>query len=343
MKAAVLFETKGRLSVIDDVLIPELKRGQVLVKMEFSGLCHSQLAEADGLRGEDRYLPHMLGHEGVGVVLKIGEGVKKVAVGDSVVLGWIKGEGIEAGGTHYQWQGNAINAGGVTTFSEKTIASENRLVKLPEGMPKKLAVLLGCALPTGAGLVFHEAKLPPNQSVAVFGLGGIGLSTLIAAATCQPRQLIAIDIEQHKLDLALKLGASHTINLRHDDWEKELATICPDGLDFTFEASGQTAIIELAFAKVRDNGGLCIFASHPKEGETIKLEPHAFHRGKGIRGSWGGGSCPDQDVPKFVAMYEEGKLPNLDLLLSKEYSLDDINEAMEDLRLRKVNRAIIAF
>lgn len=343
MKAAILFETNGVLEVVDGVELPKLKPGQVSVKMEYSGICHSQLAEADGLRGEDHYLPHMLGHEGVGKVIAVGAGVTKVKVDDIVVLGWIRGEGMDAGGSHYKWQDKVINAGGVTTFSEETVVSENRLVKLPNGMPKKLAVLLGCALPTGMGLVFNEAQLPEGKSVAVFGLGGIGLSSLIAAGTRAPKSLIAIDIEPHKLELAKKLGATDIIDLNRENATERLAEICPEGIDYAFEASGQTKIIELAFENVKDGGGMCIFASHPKEGETINLEPHAFHRGKQIRGSWGGGSKPDRDIPLLVDLYNKGKLPNLELLLSEEYSLENINTAMSDLRQRRITRAIIAF
>ncbi len=351
MKAAVLFETGKPLQVVEGVQIPALQQGQVLVKVHYSGLCHSQLAEVRGHRGEDKWLPHLLGHEAVGLVQDVGAGVTKVAPGDKVVLGWIRGKGQDAVGAKYplvkDGTGYLLNSGGVTTFSELTIAAENRLVKLPAGMPDKLAVLLGCALPTGMGLVFNEAKLTPDnpaatgKNIAVFGLGGVGLSALIAAYTTQPAMLIAVDVEAHKLELAKKLGATHTINLLEDDLEARLAEICPGGVDYSFEAGGKAATIEMAFSAVKDGGGQCIFASHPKEGEMIRLEPHAFHRGKSIRGSWGGGSQPDRDIPLFVDLYKAGKLPNLELLLSHEYALDEINQALDDLEARKITRALI--
>lgn len=351
MKAAVLFQTGQPLEVVTGVQVPELQPGQVQVKINYSGLCHSQLAEVRGHRGEDKWLPHLLGHEAVGIVQAIGENVGKVAVGDKVVLGWIKGEGLDVPGARYplQWQGQdyLLNSGGVTTFSEQTIVAENRVVKMPEGMPDQLAVLLGCALPTGMGLVFNEAKLTPSdpeasgKTIAVFGLGGVGLSALIAAYTTNPALLIAVDVEQHKLDLAKKLGATHTINLTNQDLRAELAHICPGGVDYSFEAGGTTETIEMAFESVRDGGGQCIFASHPKEDQKIRLEPHAFHRGKTIRGSWGGGSQPDRDIPLFVDLYKADKLPNLSLLLSHEYALDDINQALDDLEARKITRALI--
>ncbi len=341
MKAAVLFETGKPLTILEGIEVPDLKTGQVLVKVLYSGLCHSQVMEVRGHRGEDKYLPHLLGHEGVGEVLASGEQVKKVQVGDKVVLGWIKGEGADAQGALYSYQGKVLNSGGVTTFSDLTIASENRLVKLPEGMPDKLAVLLGCALPTGLGLVFNEAKLESNKNVAVFGLGGIGLSALVAARSTEPRMLIAIDIEDHKLQLARELGATHTINSARENVEEKIQQICPGGVDNSFEAGGKTATIESAFAAVRDGGGLCIFASHPKEGELISVEPHAFHRGKQLRGSWGGGADPDRDIPKFVDLYKQGKLQNIEKLLSNEYTLDDINQALDDLEQGKITRALL--
>lgn len=341
MKAAVLVKTGEPLAIYNGVELPALQAGQVQVKVLYSGLCHSQLAEVRGHRGEDPWLPHMLGHEAVGFVEAIGPEVSKVSPGDKVVLGWIQGSGAAAPGAKYQYQGQTINSGGVTTFSEHTVVSENRLVKMPQGMPDQLGVLLGCALPTGMGLVFNEAQLPPQQTVAVVGLGGVGLSALMAAATTQPKVLIALDVEPHKLALAKELGATHCINLAENEGLEAILDICPGGVDYSFEAAGRVGSIELAFTAVRDGGGQCIFASHPKEGEFIRLEPHAFHRGKQIRGSWGGGANPDRDIPKLVDLYRNGQLANLSKLLSDEYSLDNINQALDDLEQRKITRALI--
>ena len=341
MKAAVLFETGKPLRVLEGITVPTLLPGQVLVKVLYSGLCHSQLMEVRGLRGEDKYLPHLLGHEGVGEVLEVGDKVTKIAVGDKVVLGWIRGSGEEAPGALYQYQGQTLNSGGVTTFSDVTVVSENRLVRLPEGIPDKLAVLLGCALPTGLGLVFNEAKLEENKQVAVFGLGGIGLSALIAAKSKGTKTLIAVDIAEHKLELAKELGATHTINSANEDVVERINQICPGGVDNSFEAGGRVETIEQAFASVKDGGGLCVFASHPKEGELMKLEPHAFHRGKRLQGSWGGGSKPDKDIPLFVDLYKQGNLQNIEKLLSNEYTLQNINDALDDLEQGKITRALI--
>ncbi|TMP33852.1 zinc-binding dehydrogenase [Pseudoalteromonas rubra] len=341
MKAAVLFETGQPLKIVDNIQLPALITGQVQVKVLYSGLCHSQLMEVSGGRGEDKYLPHLLGHEGVGIVEAIGEGVTKVKVGDKVVIGWIKGEGQDAPGGKYPHEDYLINSGSATTLCEQTIVAENRVVKLPQGFPDKLAVLLGCALPTGLGLVFNELKPEKEKNIAIFGLGGIGMSALLAAKLSSPAKLIAVDVSDEKLALAKELGATHTINATSEDPVKAIYQITNNiGVDYSLEAGGTTGTIEQAFASVKDGGGQCVFASHPRDDLKISLEPHAFHRGKSIRGSWGGGSKPDSDIPKFVKLYQEGKL-NLEALLSKIYKLDEINSALKDLEEKRIVRAII--
>lgn len=340
MKAAVLFELNQPLRVIDIDQMPELRPGQVQVRLIYSGVCHSQLMEARGGRGADPYLPHLLGHEGVGIVEQVGPAVEKVAPGDRVVLGWIRGEGAEAPGGLYQYQGQTINSGGVTTFSELTIAAENRLVKLPEGIPAKLAVLLGCALPTGAGLVFNELNPQPRKRVAIFGLGGIGLSALLAMRLYEPEMLIAVDVEAEKLALARELGASHTINASQEDPVATITELTGGGVDYSLEAGGSVKTIEQAFDAVRDRGGLCIFASHPPESDRIRLDPIKMHRGKRIRGSWGGGANPDKDIPRLVDLYKSKQLP-LERLISHTYPLAEINQALADLEQRKIVRALI--
>ena len=143
MKAAVLHALNVPLSIRNDIELPVLCHGQVLVKLAYSGVCHSQLMESRGRRGEDAYLPHLLGHEGSGVVVEVGPGVAKVQSGDSVILGWIKGSGIEAGGVQYKCSDGVLNGGGVTTFNDYAVVSENRCVKVPDGVPMDIAALLG--------------------------------------------------------------------------------------------------------------------------------------------------------------------------------------------------------
>jgi len=341
MKAAVLYQTGRPLVIEDEIEIPRLLPGQVLVKLYFSGLCHSQLMEVRGYRGDDKYLPHLLGHEGSGKVIDTGEKVSKVKPGDYVILGWIRGEGEEVAGTCYQKGDITINSGAVVTFSEYAVVSENRCVKLPEGVPLDVAVLFGCALPTGAGIVINEISLKKESCIAIFGLGGIGLSALIATRLFETRMVIAVDVEDRKLQMAKDFGATNFINSTKENPVEKIRQITDGaGVDFSIEAAGLSTTIEQAFQSVRMNGGQCIFASHPKAGDTIKLNPHDLIRGKQIRGTWGGKCKPDKDVPLFAKLYRDGRLP-LEKLISRRYSLNTINQALDDLEDRKINRALI--
>src|ERR1700722_13874690 len=173
-EAAILVQTGSPL-VMAELEIPPLKPEQVLVEIGFSGACGTQVMEWRGDKGEDRWLPHCLGHEGTGSVLEVGSAVTKVKPGNAVVLSWIKGAGLEAGGAVYRWDGRSVNAGGVTTFQRHAVVSENRLTHLPQGLSPETAVLLGCAAPTGMGAVFNVLGVKAGDAVVVFGTGGIGL------------------------------------------------------------------------------------------------------------------------------------------------------------------------
>jgi S-(hydroxymethyl)glutathione dehydrogenase/alcohol dehydrogenase len=341
MKAAILYKSGGPLSIEHEIVAPKLKRGQVMVKLVYSGVCHSQLKEVRGHRGPDPFLPHMLGHEGSGVVLEVGEGVKKVKKGDRVILGWIKGLGLEGGGSCYQNGETIINAGGVTTFGDHAIVSENRVVLLPAGIPMDIAVLFGCAIPTGAGIITNEIQPLPGSTIAIFGLGGIGLSALMATMLYKCEKVIAVDISASKLELASEFGASHLINASEQNVLNEIRILTEgNGVDYAVEASGLCEVIEIAFSSVRSGGGLCIFASHPEYGKKICIDPFELICGKQIRGTWGGSCKPDIDIPKFAQLYLEGRLP-LDKLITKRYTLNQINEALDDLEQMLVARPLI--
>ena len=341
MKAAVLFACGEPLRVLDGIEVPAPARGQVHVRLAYSGVCQSQLMEVRGGRGQDAYLPHLLGHEGSGTVVAIGEGVTKVAPGDSVVLGWIKGEGLDVPGTKYRRGDTVINAGGVTTFNSEALVAENRCVRLPEGVPLDVAVLFGCAVPTGAGIVLNEIAAQPGMQAAVFGLGGIGMIAVMTLRAAGCKSIIAVDVEPAKLAMAKALGVNHTIDARTEDPVAVIRALTGGlGADCAIDAAGRTRTIEQAFESVRKFGGQCVFASHPATGERIALDPHDLISGKRIRGSWGGGTRPDVDLPRFAALYREGRLP-LDGLVGKRYRLDEINTALDDLGSGQVMRPLI--
>ncbi len=340
--AAVLVKIGQPLQLVDNIYIPEPGKGQVLVKIRYAGLCHSQLKEIQGARGKDKYLPHMLGHEGVGSVVAIGEGVSKVCIGNDVVLTWIKGDGIDAGGYQYQTtDGLVINAGGITAFSEYGLVSENRLVVKPTETPDRLSVLYGCAIPTGFGMVVNNLPHTAAGTIAFLGLGGIGISALLAARFYDFKKVIAIDINQDKLNLAKELGATHVINASELDYVNLVRSLTAGlGVDYCFESAGKAQTIEQAYAMTRRHGGQCIFASHPPCGDNITLDPFDFICGKNIKGTWGGEVKPDKDIKRFGDLYASGQLP-LEALISKEYRLDEINLAVDDLHQRKIVRALI--
>src|ERR1700729_371464 len=253
-EAALLVQTGSPL-VVADIEIPVLKPGQVLVEITYSGACGTQVMEWRGDKGEDKWVPHCLGHEGTGVVLETGHAVTKVKAGDKVVLSWIKGNGIEAGGAVYDWDGKKVNAGGVTTFQRHAVVSENRLTLLPPDLSMEVAVLLGCAAPTGMGAVYNVLKVQPGDAVAVFGTGGIGLNALMAASLAGAMPVIGIDPNPTRRALANIYGATQVIDPSSADVLAEIRKIAPHGVDLAVEPSGVPTVMEQAITPPRQQGG----------------------------------------------------------------------------------------
>ena len=338
--AAILVELASPLEMME-LTLPPLKPGQVLVDVAYSGVCQSQLNEVRGRKGPDRFLPHTLGHEGSGTIVEVGEGVTKVAPGDKVVLSWLKGSGADVPGTIYQGPTGPVNSGAISTFLRRTITCENRVTPLPASVPLREAALLGCAIPTGAGIVMNTLKLQAGQSIAVFGLGGVGLSALLAARALGANPVIAVDVVPEKLERAKALGASHVIDARTQDPVTELRALTHGkGVDYAVEAAGHPKAMEDAFESVRMGGGLCVIAGNAPHGMTVKLNPFSLIAGRRILGSWGGDSQLDQDIPRYADMYAKGTLP-LSALITAEYALSDINQAFDDLEAGRVARALV--
>jgi S-(hydroxymethyl)glutathione dehydrogenase/alcohol dehydrogenase len=338
-KAAIL-EKIGSPLAIREIEVPELACGQVLVKVLFSGVCRSQLMEVNGGRGHDPWLPHLLGHEGAGTVIAVGEGITKLGVGDDVILGWIKGDGLEAPGAKYKLGEQIINSGQVTTFANFTVVSENRAIKKPLDLAFDVAVLFGCALPTGAGMILNELKPEKNKSVVIVGLGGIGLSALMTLKALGICPIIAIDISDAKLELAKNMGADYVFNSGVNGMYDAIMSLTNGGADYCVESGGVTSTIELGFSLIRKGGGRLIFASHPPEGEMIQLSPHDLISGKKISGSWGGGARPEKDLYRIYDLLKKSELKIGDLI-TKRYKLENINEALNDLKDGRVFRPII--
>jgi S-(hydroxymethyl)glutathione dehydrogenase / alcohol dehydrogenase len=338
-KAAILIKTGEPLHLVE-IEIPELKPGQVLIDLAYSGVCHTQILETRGRRGEDKYLPHCLGHEGSGVVRQIGPRVTKVKPGDKVILSWMKGSGADVPSTVYDWNGQKVNSGAITTFSRQSVISENRLTVINKNISMKEAALLGCAVATGLGAVFNTAQPKPGQSLAIFGTGGIGSCSILGAniAGCNP--IIAIDINEEKLAFAKKMGATHCINSLTSNVIEEIKAIVPEGLDFAIESSGIPQVMLQAIHSVKNQGGTAVIIGNARHGELLNLDPHQLNLGKKILGTWGGDNIPDKDFPAYMGLIEAGKL-KLDELTSKSYKLDQINNVLDDLENGKVLRPLI--
>ena len=337
--AAILTELQKPL-VVTDIEIPSLKPGQVLVDISYSGICHTQLSECKGHRGEDKFLPHCLGHEGSGIVRENGNGVTKVKVGDRVIISWIKGTGADVSSTVYQWGNKRVNAGGVTTFSRQSVISENRLTVIPNDISMEVAAFIGCAVPTGMGSVLNTAPPRPGQSIAIFGTGGIGLCAVAGAAISGCAPIIAVDINPEKLQVAKKMGATHCICSKTDNPVEEIMKICPGGIDFAIEATGIPDVMNIALTSVRVQGGIAVVIGNANFNDKLVIDPRQLNMGKQLRGTWGGDNNPDIDFPRYCQLVKYGRL-NLDPLMSTPYSLRDINQALTDLAMGRVVRPLI--
>jgi S-(hydroxymethyl)glutathione dehydrogenase/alcohol dehydrogenase len=337
--AAVLLET-GKPLVLADLEIPALKPGQTLVEIAYSGVCHTQLLECRGHRGEDRFLPHCLGHEGSGTVRDVGPGVNKVAPGDKVILSWMKGTGGNVPGTAYSMAGQTVNSGAITTFSHYSVISENRLTKIAEKLPLREAALLGCAVPTGLGSVINTAAIQAGQTVVVFGTGGVGLFAVAGAALSNAAKIIAVDILASKLELAKEMGATDTIDASQADSGTKIRELLPQGADIAIEATGNPQVMAQALSVVRQQGGKAVIIGNAKHGAMLQIDPQQLNQGKQLLGTWGGDNDPDHAFPKYIEFAASGKL-QLAPLISKTYALGDVNTAIDDLEAGRTPRPLI--
>jgi S-(hydroxymethyl)glutathione dehydrogenase/alcohol dehydrogenase len=263
-----------------------------------------------------------------------------VKAGDKVVLSWIKGSGIEAGGAVYGWGDRKVNAGGVTTFQRHAVVSENRLTPLPANLPMDVAVLLGCAAPTGMGAVYNVLKAQPGDAVAVFGTGGIGLNAVMAAALVGAMPVIGIDPNPTRRALAKIYGATHVIDPSETEVLDEIRKIAPQGVDLAVEASGVPAAMEQAVNATRPQGGRAVIIGNARHGAALTLNPAVFNQGKSLLGTWGGDSVPDRDYGRFARLLGSGRFPVRNLL-SKPYALEAADQALQDLAAGTIGRPLI--
>ena len=332
MKAAVL-ETINHPLSIREVELTDLKVGQVLVKIIVSGLCGAQLHEIRGHKGNAKFLPHLMGHEGCGIVESVGPGVTTVKVGDKVVMHWRPGTGIEAPFPSYVLDGKSMSSGKVTTLSEYSIVSENRLTTVPDDTPPELCAILGCALTTAMGIIDNEIDLKFGESVAVVGCGGVGLNLLQGAAMKSACPIYAVEKNSNKKDLCFTAGATTFVDDIADIDEK---------VDVIIDTTGIPEVISACVSKLSGKGRM-ILVGQPAPGRGVEVmnAVNLFSgMGQTIKATQGGKTNPTEDIPRYVRMHKEGKL-DIESFVTHRFKLDQVNEAFDLLRSGNAGRIII--
>jgi S-(hydroxymethyl)glutathione dehydrogenase / alcohol dehydrogenase len=365
-QAAVLTEVGKPLELRDDVEVAAPGPGEVRIQIGASGVCHSDLSVSNGTIPLPT--PIVLGHEGAGTVLEVGEGVTRVAPGDHVVLSFVpqcgqcylckRGQpylceksmmqamgGLLDGTTRLTSQGQPLHQMAMCgTFGEETIVPEISMVKIPESVPLKVAALIGCGVLTGVGAALNTADIQSGDTVAVLGCGGVGLNVIQGAVIAGAENIVAIDMFDHKLDLAKQFGATHTVKAGEQDAASVITGATGGRLaDTTFEVIGLEATMNDAINLTR-NGGDIVLVGVPRMDVMLNL-PAAFtflYLNKAVKGCWYGSADVNRDVPKLLGLYEEGKL-KLDELISQEIGVGDVNDAFAAMEAGEVARSVIVY
>ena len=372
IKAAVLNQmgleapyAKSKPLAIEEVELDAPGQGEVLVKIGAAGLCHSDLSVIEGNR--PRPMPMVLGHEAAGVVEKLGPGVEDLNVGDHVVMVFVPSCGhclpcaegrpalcepgaaangagtLLSGHRRLHHNGSDVNHHlGVSAFAEYATLSRRSLVKIDKELPLDEAALFGCAVLTGVGAVINTARVPAGASVAVVGLGGVGLSSLLGAAAAGARRLVAVDLSDEKLGLARQLGATDTFNAKSVDTVEAIRSATGGGVEFAFELAGSVRAMELAY-KITRRGGTTVTAGLPPPDQNFPLpQVNLVAEERTVKGSYIGTCVPSRDLPRYIELYRRGRLP-IDRLMSGRLKLDEINLGFDRLREGQAVRQVVVF
>lgn len=336
--AVILNEINKPLGVYD-IETTDLKIGQVLVKISVSGLCGAQLQEIAGKKGNSKFLPHLIGHEGCGRVVAVGGGVSNVKVGNKVVLHWRKGKGIESDFPNYIYNGKTISSGKVTTLSEYSVVSENRLTPVPDDSPDDLCALLGCGITTGLGIINNECDIKFGESVLILGSGGVGLNLIQGARMANAYPIYATDITLDKKELAMKMGATQFINVTDTDLSTAIAN---KKIDIIIDTTGNQSVISNAIGFLSDTGRF-IMVSQPNGDKSIVIpDGSKLFNGNGqtIKATQGGKTVPEIDIPRYVKLFNANIL-KYDTIITHRFKLNDINSAVELLKTGTAGRIMI--
>lgn len=362
MKAAVLYDINTPLK-IEDVTLDDPQENEILVKLEATGVCHSDLHFMQG--DMPMPVPVVPGHEGAGVVEKVGPCVTTVKPGDHVILMVTISCGkcsyclsgrptlcvenlpiqmmatLPGGGVRLHKGEQAINhLFGLACFAEKVVVHERSAVKIREDAPLDVVCLLGCGTSTGIGAAINATRAKPGESIAIFGCGGVGMSAIMGAKLLGAK-VIAIDTLDSKLEKAKELGADYVINASKDDPQMKIPEILGQGADYAIECIGNVDVIAQALNCIR-SGGLLVIAGMPPLVDMLTIPPFQFLLGKTITGTIQGDVVAPVDIPRYVDLFMDGKLP-IDKLITRNYKLDQINEAFEAMKKGEVIRSVVKF
>lgn len=329
MKSAVLTSLNQPLSW-EDVELTPLKAGQVKVKILTSGLCGAQLMEIAGLKGNAKFLPHLMGHEGCGIVEGIGEGVS-LQIGQKVVMHWMVGSGIDSAFPEYIFRGKKISSGKVTTIGEYSICSENRLTPVGYAVPNELCSLLGCGMTTALGAINNEAEVKIGENALVLGCGGLGLNLVQGLNLVGANDIVVADIKD-KEKLAIFNGATRFINL------KEKNFLLENKFDVIFDTTGHAELIEDSLKLLADNGRF-VMVGQPKS--PFAVDSSLFGaKGKRIIATQGGKTNPTVDIPRYASMFVSGKL-KFKNIVTNVFPMREINSAVNMLKDGNCGRIIL--
>lgn len=336
IKAAVLEKINKKLKIKNIYHEDNLSKNQILIKIIYTGICGSQIGEIKGIKGKDKFLPHLLGHEATGIILKTAKNIKDFKVNDKVILHWQKNSSSDSiTPKYYDDKLKKINAGWVTTFNNMAIVSKNRITKLPKNLSMKTGILFGCSLTTSYGSIFKDSKinLSKKNLILVTGVGMIG-QAIISLLYNQNQQLFYIESNTKKINFIKKNFPK--VRFINDIKKSKIL------FDYVYETTGITNIIEDAYNFINNKGKL-ILIGVPRFNDKIKINTLGINYGKKIIGSYGGGVVPNKDISKIFSYIKKNKV-KLDNLVQGSYSFKNINKVLKSLIKGKIiNKPVIKF
>ncbi|MGW5365404.1 S-(hydroxymethyl)mycothiol dehydrogenase [Actinopolymorpha pittospori] len=353
---AVVARAKNEPVSVETIHVPDPGPGEALVQVQACGVCHTDLHYKQGGIGED--YPYLLGHEAAGVVEAVGEGVEDVAPGDFVILNWRavcgkcrackRGRPWYCFATHNAKQKMTLADGtelspalGIGAFAEKTLVAAGQCTKVDPETPATVAGLLGCGVMAGLGAALNTGAVQRGDSVAVFGCGGVGDAAIAGATLGGATTVIAVDIDDRKLEWARQFGATHTVNARSEDPVERIRELTGGfGVDLAIEAVGRPETYKQAFY-ARDLAGTVVLVGVPTPELTLELPfLDVFGRGGALKSSWYGDCLPERDFPMLVDLYRNGRLP-LDAFVSEEIGINDVEAAFTKMHAGEVLRSVV--